>query len=162
MYVFGQVILRMLCWVYIVDGVQVGPTWAPSSEESVKWRGRSDGLPSTIIGHQSPSVPVARVLWSHADTVQSLYQEIILLQKFNDILGKVLKPKKKISLQPQKKKLRPFFFFHFLKIGISTSKFLSWEKKFSCQPQKCKLELFMSNCSKVLIYLSFLLKEAVF
>ena len=25
---------------------------------------------------------------------QSLYQEIILLQKFNDILGKVLKPKK--------------------------------------------------------------------
>ena len=35
-YVFGQVILRMLCWVYIVDGVQAGPTWAPSSEESLK------------------------------------------------------------------------------------------------------------------------------
>ena len=37
------------------------------------------------------------------------------------------------------------------------SKFLSWEKKFSCQPQKCKLELYMSNGSEVLIYLSFLL-----
>ena len=35
-YVFGQVILRMLCWVYIVDGVQAGPAWAPSSEESLK------------------------------------------------------------------------------------------------------------------------------
>ena len=33
-----------------------------------KWRGRSDGF--TIIGHQSPSAPVARVLWSHADTTQ--------------------------------------------------------------------------------------------
>ena len=33
----------------------------------------------------------------------SLYHEIILLQKFNYISGKVLKPKK-ISLQPQKKK----------------------------------------------------------
>ena len=32
----------------------------------------------------------------------SLYHEILLLQKFNDISGKVLKPKK-ISLQPQKK-----------------------------------------------------------
>ena len=31
MYVFGQVILRMLCWVYIVDGVQAGPAWVPSS-----------------------------------------------------------------------------------------------------------------------------------
>ena len=30
-YVFGQVILRMLCWVYIVDGVQAGPAWVPSS-----------------------------------------------------------------------------------------------------------------------------------
>ena len=35
-YVFGQVILRMLCWVYIIDGVQAGPAWAPSSEESLK------------------------------------------------------------------------------------------------------------------------------
>ena len=35
-YVFGQVILRMLCWVYIVDGVQAGPAWTPSSEESLK------------------------------------------------------------------------------------------------------------------------------
>ena len=40
---------------------------------------------------------------------QSLYQEILLLQKFNDIGGKVLKSKK-ISLQPQKK-VRPFFSF---------------------------------------------------
>ena len=35
-YVFGQVILRMLCWVSIVDGVRAGPAWAPSSEESLK------------------------------------------------------------------------------------------------------------------------------
>ena len=35
-YIFGQVILRMLCWVYIVDGVQAGPAWAPSCEESLK------------------------------------------------------------------------------------------------------------------------------
>ena len=33
---------------------------------------------------------------------QSLYHKILLLQKFNDKWGKVLKPKK-ISLQPQKK-----------------------------------------------------------
>ena len=41
---------------------------------------------------------------------QSFYQEILLLQKFNDIEGKVLKAKK-ISLQPQKNKMRPFFIF---------------------------------------------------
>ena len=41
---------------------------------------------------------------------QSFYQEILLLQKFNDIGGKVLKPKK-ISLQPQKKKMRLFLVF---------------------------------------------------
>ena len=35
-YVFGQVILRMLCWVYIVDGIRAGSAWAPSSEESLK------------------------------------------------------------------------------------------------------------------------------
>jgi hypothetical protein len=54
----------------------------------------------------------------------SLYHEILLLQKFNDILGKVFKPKK-ISLQPQKKKLRPigtsfkmtFFRLIFVSIG---------------------------------------------
>ena len=39
----------------------------------------------------------------------SLYQEILLLQKFDDISWKV-KKKKKISLQPQKK-LRPFYSF---------------------------------------------------
>ena len=33
---------------------------------------------------------------------QSLFHEILLLQKFNDISGKVLKPKK-FSLQPQKR-----------------------------------------------------------
>ena len=40
MYVFG---LKMLCWVYIVNGVRAGrcaasaaTTWAPSSEESLK------------------------------------------------------------------------------------------------------------------------------
>ena len=47
---------------------------------------------------------------------QSFYQEILLLQKFNDIGGKVLKPKK---IQPptpkkKKKKMRPFFIFSFL------------------------------------------------
>ena len=61
-----------------------------------------------------------------------------------------------------KKKKKGRFFKKKIQIGISTWKFLSWEKKFSCQPQKCKLELFMSNGSKVLIYLSFLVKEAVF
>ena len=40
----------------------------------------------------------------------TLDQEILLLQKFNDIEGKVLKPKN-ISLQPQKNKMRPFFIF---------------------------------------------------
>ena len=38
---------------------------------------------------------------------QSFYHEILLLQKFNDIRGKVLKPKK-IGLQLQKK-MRPLF-----------------------------------------------------
>ena len=42
---------------------------------------------------------------------QSLYQEIILLQKFNDISGKVLKPKKKESASNLRKKKRPFFSF---------------------------------------------------
>ena len=41
---------------------------------------------------------------------QSFYQEILLLQKFNDIGGKVLKPKKN-SASNLKKKLRPFFIF---------------------------------------------------
>ena len=41
---------------------------------------------------------------------QSLYHEILLLQKFNDLLGKVLKPKK-IQPPTSKKKLRPFFIF---------------------------------------------------
>ena len=45
-------------------------------------------------------------------TNQSLYNKILLLQKFDDIGGKVLKPKK-FSLQPQKKNLRPFFIFSF-------------------------------------------------
>ena len=40
---------------------------------------------------------------------QSFYQEILLLPKFNDISGKVLKPKK--STSNLKKKLRPFFIF---------------------------------------------------
>ena len=47
-------------------------------------------------------------------------------------------------------------------IGISPSKFLIWESKFSCLPQKCELELCVSNGSKVLNHLCFLLflKEA--
>ena len=43
-------------------------------------------------------------------TTHFTYHEILLLQKFNDIWGKVLKPKK-ISLQTQKKKMRPVFGF---------------------------------------------------
>ena len=43
---------------------------------------------------------------------QSFYQEILLLQKFNDIGGKVLKPKK-IQPPTSKKKMRPFFIFSF-------------------------------------------------
>ena len=49
----------MLCWVYIVDGAQAGrcaasaaTTWAPSSEESLKWS-ESDGLPSLEISLES-------------------------------------------------------------------------------------------------------------
>ena len=49
----------MLCWVYIVDGVRAGrcaasaaTTWAPSSEESLKWS-ESDGLPSLEISLES-------------------------------------------------------------------------------------------------------------
>merc|ERR1712051_1012483 len=57
------------------------------------------------------------------------------------------------------------------KAVFSKKKFSNWDfdleishlrKKFSFSPQKCKLELCRSNGSKVLIYLSFLLKEAVF
>ena len=78
---------------------------------------------------------------------QSLYQEILLLQKFNNISEKVLKPKK-ISLQPQKNKCGHFLFLlnwdlDLEKVFVPTSK--------------------MSNSSEVLIYLSFLLflKEAI-
>jgi hypothetical protein len=93
---------------------------------------------------------------------QSLYQEILLLQKFNDIGGKILKPKK-ISLQPQKK-IDAIFLFYFFKNWDFDLEISQLRKKFSCQPQKCKLVLYMSNGSEVLIYLSFLLflKEAVF
>ena len=45
---------------------------------------------------------------------QSLYQEMLLLQKFNDIGGKVLKPKK-IQPPTSKKKIEAVFhFFIFL------------------------------------------------
>ena len=56
---------------------------------------------------------------------QSLYQEILLLQKFNGIEGKVLKPKKN---QPptSEKKMRPFFIF--FKLGFRPRNF-SVEKK---------------------------------
>ena len=68
---------------------------------------------------------------------------------------------KKLASNLKKKIKRTFFWKKKFQIGISTSKFLIWEKKFSFSPQKCKLELCMSNGSEVLIYLSFLLKEAV-
>ena len=87
---------------------------------------------------------------------QSLYQEILLLQKFNDIGGKVLKPKK-IQPPTSKKKWGRFSFFHFFKLGFRPPFEVIWEKKFLFSPQKCKLELCMSNGSEVLIYLSFLL-----
>ena len=60
-------------------------------------------------------------------------------------------------LQPQKEKKCFLNFWDFDLANFSFEK-----KKISCQPQKCELELCMSNGSKVLIYLSFLLKEAVF
>ena len=41
---------------------------------------------------------------------QSLYQEMLLLQKFNDISGKVLKPKKN-SASNLKKKIEAVFHF---------------------------------------------------
>ena len=48
---------------------------------------------------------------------QSLYQEMLLLQKFNDILGKVLKPKK---IQPPTSKKEIEAVFHFFI-------FLNWD-----------------------------------
>ena len=68
---------------------------------------------------------------------------------------------KKFSLQPQKKKGR-FFKKKIFKLGFRPRNFSFEKKKFLFSPQKCKLEHCMSNGSKVLIYLSFLLKEAVF
>ena len=59
---------------------------------------------------------------------QSLYQKMLLLQKFNDIGGKVLKPTK-FSLQPQKKKNEAVFhFFIFLDWDFDLD-FRSFEKK---------------------------------
>ena len=52
---------------------------------------------------------------------QSLYHEILFLQKFNDRRGKVLKPKK--SLQ-HKKKMRPFF------ISLIVSDCMVWIRNF--------------------------------
>ena len=89
-------------------------------------------------------------------TNQSLYNKILLLQKFDDIGGKVLKPKK-FSLQPQKNKMGPFFIFLNWDFDLEISHL---RKKVFILTSKCKLELCMSNGSKVLIYLSFLLKEA--
>jgi hypothetical protein len=55
---------------------------------------------------------------------QSLYQEILLLQKFNDIGGKVLKPKK--NQPPTSKKKADFYLF--FKLGCGPRNF-SVEKK---------------------------------
>ena len=61
---------------------------------------------------------------------QSLYQEMLLLQKFNDIGGKDLKPKK-IQPPTSKKKMRPFFiFFIFLDWDFDLD-LRSFEKKSS-------------------------------
>ena len=54
-----------------------------------------------------------------------------------------------------------FLFFIFLNLDFDLE-ISHLRKKFSFSPQKCKLELCKSNGYKVLIYLSFLLKEAVF
>ena len=45
----------------------------------------------------------------------SLYHEILLLQKFNDTGGKVLKPKK--SASNLRKKMRPFLIFNVNSLG---------------------------------------------
>ena len=58
---------------------------------------------------------------------QSLYHKILLLQKLNDLLGKVLKPKK-IQPSTSKKKLRTFFILKFLKLEFRPQNF-SFEKK---------------------------------
>ena len=59
---------------------------------------------------------------------QSLYQEILILQKFNDIGGKVLKPKKNSASNLKKIKWGRFLFFNFLKLGFWLCNF-SIEKK---------------------------------
>ena len=61
------------------------------------------------------------LLVGHLLINQSLYQEILLLQKFNDISGKVVKPKK-ISLQPQKKNEAVFLIFNVNCLWILASK----------------------------------------
>ena len=57
---------------------------------------------------------------------QSLYQEILLLQKFNDILGKVLKPKR--NQPPTSEKNEAVFYLFFFKLGFRPRNF-SVEKK---------------------------------
>ena len=59
---------------------------------------------------------------------QSLYQEILLLQKFSDISGKVLKPKKKSASNLRKKNWGRFLFFIFFQLGFRPWNF-SVEKK---------------------------------
>ena len=72
-YVFGQVILRMLCWVYVVDGVRVGrcaasatPTWAPSMKEVKRKVGVMDyhhwKLSPTVLTSLSSWVLLLRLL----------------------------------------------------------------------------------------------------
>ena len=103
-----------------------------------------------------------RDMWLDVGIVSITAKPYILQKKFEPMnllqMSCVITwAQKKFSLQPQKKKKKAIFLKKKNQIGISTSNFLIWEKKFSCQPQKCELELFMSNGSKVLIYLSFLL-----
>ena len=59
---------------------------------------------------------------------QSLYQEMLLLQKFNDIGGKVLKPKKIQPPTSKKQNEAVFYFFIFLNWDFNLDLW-SFEKK---------------------------------
>ena len=69
-----------------------------------------------------------RAVVTHRLINQSLYQEMLLLQKFNDFRGKVLKPKKNSASNLKKQNEAVFYFFIFLNWDFNLDLW-SFEKK---------------------------------